>query len=167
MSRRPVYGAPITYPAGMSAWHLAQLNTARLEHPIGAAEMVDFVAALDEVNAVADAAPGFVWRLRDDSGNATALRPFGADRIVNLSVWIDLESLRAYVFDSVHAGVLRRRREWFDRSESVSVLWWVPAGHIPDVTEASQRSDLLLREGPGTQAFTFARAYPAPDASGP
>jgi hypothetical protein len=150
----------------MSAWHLAQLNTARLEHPIGSAQMADFVAALDAVNAVADTAPGFVWRLRDDSGNATALRPFGVDRIVNLSVWTDLESLRRYVFESVHAGVLRRRREWFDPGQSVSVLWWVPAGHVPDLDEARERSDRLLHEGAGAEAFTFAHPYPAPKESG-
>jgi hypothetical protein len=147
----------------MSDWHLAQLNTARLEHPIGSTQMADFEAALDEVNAVADAAPGFVWRLRDDSGNATALRPFGADRIVNLSVWTDLESLRHYVFDSVHAGVLRRRRTWFDPSQSVSVLWWVPAGHVPDLDEAREHSDLLVRDGPCADAFTFAHTFPAPN----
>jgi len=152
----------------MSAWHLAQLNTARLEHPIGSAQMADFVAALDAVNAMADTASGFVWRLRDDSGsgNATALRPYGADRIVNLSVWTDLESLRHYVFESTHADVLRRRREWFDPRQSVSALWWVPAGHIPDLEEAGERSDLLLRVGSCADAFTFAHPFPAPPESG-
>jgi hypothetical protein len=142
--------------------HLAQLNTAVLQHPIDSAEMADFVGALDAVNAAADAAAGFVWRLRDESGNATALRPFGADRIVNLSVWTDLRSLRAYVFDSQHADVLRRRRQWFDPATSASVLWWVPVGHLPDLDEARQRGELLAERGPGPYAFTFGHPYEPP-----
>jgi hypothetical protein len=143
----------------VASWHLAQLNTAVLQYPIGSAEMAGFGSALDAVNAVADAAPGFVWRLRDDSGNATALRPFGADRIVNMSVWTDLASLRAYVFDSQHADVLRSRRQWFDPAVSASVLWWVPVGHLPDLDEARQRDELLAELGPGPDAFTFRHPY--------
>jgi len=149
----------------MSAWHLAQLNTAALRHGIDSPEMADFVAALDAVNALADVAPGFVWRLTDDSGNATALRPFGADRIVNLSVWTDLAALRSYVYRSAHSDVLRRRREWFDPSGSVSVLWWVPSGHVPDLDEARTRAEELAVAGPGPTAFTFGQPYEPPEQS--
>jgi Domain of unknown function (DUF3291) len=44
--------------------HLVQLNVARLLAPLDSLEIVDFVAALDPINAMADAASGFVWRLR-------------------------------------------------------------------------------------------------------
>ena len=146
----------------MPSWHLAQLNTARLRHPIDSAEMADFVSALDSGNAAADDAPGFVWRLADASGNATSLRPFGEDRIVNLSVWRDVESLRRYVYATDHRSVLRRRREWFDPTESVVVLWWVEAGHRPSIEEAAQRSEVLLRHGPTSEAFTFRSVHRPP-----
>jgi hypothetical protein len=52
---------------------LAQANIARLLAPLDSEQLADFVAALDPVNAVADAAPGFVWRLQTEEGNATSL----------------------------------------------------------------------------------------------
>jgi len=98
----------------MGPYHLAQLNVARLLHPLDHPALASFVDNLDAVNAVADASPGFVWRLQEESGNATDVRPWGDDMIVNLSLWDDLESLRAYVFAPDHAAVLRRRREYFE-----------------------------------------------------
>jgi Domain of unknown function (DUF3291) len=53
---------------------LAQVNIARLRAPLDSPQLTDFVAALDPVNAAADAAPGFVWRLQTEDGNATAVR---------------------------------------------------------------------------------------------
>src|ERR1700694_755991 len=44
--------------------------------------MAEFVAALDPVNELADQAPGFVWRLQDEDGNATSIRAFDDDRII-------------------------------------------------------------------------------------
>ena len=61
----------------MAAYELAQLNIAQMRTPLDAPEMVDFVANLDRINALADSAPGFVWRLQEEDGNATAIRPFG------------------------------------------------------------------------------------------
>src|SRR3954451_152203 len=120
---------------GAVAFHLAQLNIALPVEPLDAPALAEFVAALEPVNAAADAAPGFVWRLQTEDGDATGVRAFGDDRlIVNLSVWESLEALRAFVYgDVTHLAVLRRRREWFDRLESFLVLWWVPAGHRPTV----------------------------------
>src|SRR5687768_5900829 len=94
----------------MATCELAQMNVARLRAPLDSPQLADFVGALDRINAVADGSAGFVWRLQDDAGNATALRPMGEDIIVNLSVWQDLESLQAFVYRSDHAGVMRRRR---------------------------------------------------------
>jgi len=120
----------------MSArYHLAQVNIARLLAPIDAPQMRDFVALLDEINALADESPGFVWRLKGAEGNATYLRPYVDDRILfNMSVWTSIEALRTYTFGSAHAGVLRRRSEWFSRFEKPNVaLWWLPAGSVPSV----------------------------------
>jgi hypothetical protein len=149
----------------LAGYELAQLNIARMVAPLDSPELADFVAALDSVNALADAAPGFVWRFQTEDGDATAVRPYGDDRIiVNMSVWADAAALHDYVYRSAHAEVLRRRREWFTRlAEAAVVLWWVPAGHRPSVTEAVARLEQLRREGPSAEAFTFRALFPAPD----
>lgn len=147
----------------MQAFELAQLNIAAMNAPLEAPSMADFVANLDRINALAEAAPGFIWRLKDEGGNATAMRPFGDDMLVNLSVWRDVESLRAYVYRSAHVDIMRRRKEWFTpMAEASLVLWWVPAGHRPELSEAAEKLDLLRRLGPGAAAFTFRQPYPAP-----
>ena len=146
-----------------AAYHLAQLNVARLVAPIDSAELADFVAGLAPVNALADAAPGFVWRLQEESGDATGLRPWGDDMIVNLSVWASAEALRSYVFAPGHLEVLRRRREWFVPMPSPHlVLWWVPAGYRPSLAEAGERLARLAADGPGPSAFTLRTAFPVP-----
>jgi hypothetical protein len=144
--------------------HLAQLNIARLIEPLDSPRLADFVALLPVVNGIADATPGFVWRLVDDDGDAaTQLRPFGPDNIVNLTVWESVEALREFVYRTGHIEPLRRRREWFHVAEQpYAVLWWVPDGHIPTVDEAARRLDLLRERGPGPDAFTLREPYPAP-----
>lgn len=150
-------------------YELAQVNVARLTAPLDDPALADFVAALDPVNAVADRAPGFVWRLQTDDGNATAIRAFDWDAadsagvIVNLSVWVDVESLRAFVFGDAHRQVLRRRRQWFwQMQEAWMACWWVPAGHRPTTDEAEDRIRHLRAHGPTPQAFTLREHYPAP-----
>ncbi len=140
----------------MADYHLAQLNIARMKHAIDAPEMADFVARLDDVNRLADEAPGFVWRLQTEDGDATGIDFFGADLLVNMSVWQDLESLRDYAFRSAHKQVLAQRHRWFDRmTEAYAVLWWIPAGSLPTLEEAAERLNCLRRDGPGPRAFTF------------
>jgi hypothetical protein len=149
----------------MSAYELAQLNIALMKEPLESPGMADFVANLDRINALAESSPGFVWRLKTDDGNATALRPLGEDTLVNLSVWKDVESLNKYVYQSAHVEIMRRRKEWFERMrEAYVVLWWVPKGHRPTESEAIARLDLLRANGPTQDAFTFRHAFPPPDA---
>ena len=144
----------------VSEYHLAQLNIAKMKYPIDSAGMGEFVARLDDINALADAAPGFVWRLQTDEGNATAIDYFGSETLVNLSVWEDADALHTYVYRSAHADVMRRRHEWFERvSEAYMVLWWVPAGHIPDIEEAGARLDALRANGPSAHAFTLKQRF--------
>ncbi|MER7822507.1 uncharacterized protein DUF3291 [Streptomyces sp. CG 926] len=149
------------------AAHLAQLNVATLLHPFDDPRMAPFVEMLDPVNAAADAAPGFVWRLVEEgAADATGLRPAGADVVVNLSVWQTQEALWDFAYRSGHLEVMRRRREWFARHvEAHMVLWWVPAGHLPTVGEALERLAELRAHGPSPRAFTFASAYPADEAA--
>ncbi|MFO1407926.1 MAG: DUF3291 domain-containing protein [Steroidobacteraceae bacterium] len=146
----------------MTRHHLAQLNIATMREPLDSPVMAGFVENLERINGLADAAPGFVWRLKDDEGDATAIRPFGEDKLVNLSVWESVEALREFAFRSAHAEIMRRRREWFERMEDAyAVLWWVPAGHVPTTEEAARRLDHLRRHGPTPEAFTFSAVFPA------
>jgi len=149
----------------MPRYQLAQLNIALMKAPLESPPMAEFVANLDRINALADVAPGFVWRLKDEDGDATALRPLGENTLVNMSVWRDMEALQGYVYKSDHADIMRRRKEWFGRmAEAYLVLWWVPEGHRPDMTEATARLELLRRIGPSAEAFTFRQAFPPPTA---
>jgi heme-degrading monooxygenase HmoA len=145
----------------MTDHHLAQLNVGRLRRPLDAPESAGFVAGLKPINALADASPGFVWRLTDEGGeDATSLHPNGDDMIVNLSVWESREALWDFTYRSDHLEVLRQRREWFVRmTEPFMVLWWVPAGHVPSVEEALGRLARLREKGPGPEAFTFREPY--------
>ena len=141
--------------------HLAQINIGRLKAPLDDPSMFGFVSKLDEINALADRTPGFVWRLQTEEGNATSLRPFDDDRIaLNMSVWESLEALRRYVYDGAHAEVLRQRRDWFEKFDRVYLaLWWVPAGHIPSIDEAKIRLASLEKNGPTPFAFTFKTTF--------
>jgi hypothetical protein len=147
----------------MTDFQLAQLNIATLREPLESPSMADFVANVDRINALAEQSPGFVWRLKDEDDADAATRPFGEMRVVNLSVWQDVESLQRYAFESAHAEILRRRREWFDRmSDAYAVLWWVPRGHRPTQQEAAERLEHLRANGATAHAFTFKNAFPPP-----
>jgi len=112
------------------SWHLAQVNVATLLAPLTSPQLAGFVGRLDEITALADDAPGFVWRLQTEDGDATAIRAFDDDRIlVNMSVWENIHALGGFVYGSPHLEVLRRRRDWFARMTTpILALWWVPAG---------------------------------------
>ena len=149
-----------------SNWHLAEVNIGRLNYPVDDPRTAEFMEALDPINAIAEASPGFVWRLQDDSGNATAIRAFDDEHILpNLSVWESIDALKNYVFKTDHAPFLRRRREWFKAMDDLPVLtmWWVPVGHLPSMEEAKQRIDHLAANGPSTHAFTFRPTFEPPD----
>ena len=62
--------------------HLAQVNVARAKGPMDGAVMAEFARALEPMNLLAEASPGFVWRLKDGDGDATALRLFDDDPIL-------------------------------------------------------------------------------------
>jgi hypothetical protein len=148
---------------------LAQVNVARLAAPLDSPALADFVANLDPVNAAADSAPGFVWRLQDESGDATAITAFEWDAegsigvIVNLSVWLDAEALADFVFGELHRSVLRRRREWFlPMEEAYVACWWVPAAERPTTQDAEQRVRHLRTHGPTSTAFTLRQQFEPP-----
>ena len=151
-----------------SRYHLAQVNIGRVRAPLDDPIMEGFRTQLDPINALADRTPGFVWRLQTEAGNAMAIRPFDDERMaINMSVWESLDALQQFVYKSAHVGTLRDRQQWFEPIDGpILALWWIPAGHIPTLDEAKERLDHLKAHGPSARAFTFRKAFPAPDASG-
>jgi len=149
----------------MTRFHLAQVNIGRFRAPIDDAVMEGFRTQLDPINALADRAPGFVWRLQTEDGNATAVRPYADDdrMAINISVWESLDALQQFVYRTAHAGTLRDRSQWFEPIEGpILALWWIPAGHIPTVAEAVERLRILKERGPSPEAFTFRQPFPSP-----
>ena len=146
-------------------YHLAQINIGRLVAPIDDPRIADFVNQLEPINALADAAPGFVWRLQSSSGNATDV-PYSEDPaiIVNMSVWESLETLLAYVYSSKHIEVFRQRAQWFEKMDKPHYcLWWVPARHIPTVAEGRERLEHYQLRGATPYSFWFSKRFPAPE----
>jgi len=145
-------------------WHIAQLNVGRVVAPTDDPILADFMNALDRVNALAEASPGFVWRLQGDNGNATEILttpdPYF---LINMSVWRSIEELFEFVYRSAHTGFMVRRREWFERpSEAYQVLWCVPAGHTPSPQDGLARLGYLRAHGASPYAFTFKQHYKPP-----
>lgn len=137
--------------------HLAQVNIAKMKGPIDSPIMADFVANLDRINALAEAHEGFVWRLKGDENNATAIKVFEDDfLIINMSVWKDKKSLSDYVYKSDHKEIFKRRAEWFESmSEMHMALWLVEEGHFPSPEEAKERLEYLQKNGETEFAFGF------------
>jgi len=152
----------------MSTYQLAQLNIGIIRAPMDSPVMAEFANNLERINALADHADGFVWRLQSEAGDATAIRPFeDPNQLLNMSVWGDLASLNVFVYRSAHTEIMRRRREWFEPiSRAFVVLWWVPRGHRPSIAEAVERLEWLRSRGPTAEAFTFRQPFPPPDATG-
>jgi hypothetical protein len=144
--------------------YVAQVNVARLRAPLDSPQLADFVAALEPINALADASPGFVWRLQTSEGNATSIRVLGDESImINLTVWESIEALGDFAYGESHRRVMRRRHEWFEKmADAYLALWWVPEEHLPTVQEAEERLLHLRRHGPTAFAFTFRDPFPAP-----
>ena len=151
------------------AYQLAQINIGRLVAPIDDPKIAEFVAQLDPVNALADRAPGFVWRLQSASGNATDIIYDERDPsiLVNMSVWESLEALRNYAYKSDHMKVLRDRAKWFVKMDKpIYCLWWIPAGHIPSVAEGRERLEHYQKHGATPYSFWFSQEFPQPTDEG-
>jgi hypothetical protein len=153
---------------------VAQVNFGRLVAPLDSPQIADFAAGLEPVNALADGAPGFIWRLQGGDGDATAIPGFEADAagapggiVINMSVWETVEDLAAFAYgEPLHLAVLRRRREWFERMDRVyAAVWWIPRGHVPAVAEAEERVNYLRAHGPTPHAFSLKVRFAAPDAA--
>jgi len=148
-------------------FHLAQINIARMLAPIDSPVMKDFVDNLDGINAIAEKSDGFVWRLKDDTNNATSIKIFDDDfLIVNMSVWKDMESLFQFVYQSNHVEIFKRRKEWFEKPGSMHMaLWYVPAGYTPSVSDAQERLLYIRNNGETPHAFSFKKRFTPEDAA--
>ncbi len=150
----------------MSGYHLAQINILRFKRQKDDPANADFMDALDPVNALADEAPGFVWRLVGDGNDAVDIDPVPDDPrlAVNMSVWEDVQSLGDFVYKNPeHLAIMRRRKEWAEHMEVYQALWWIPVGHIPSVEEGLAKIDMLEQNGASADAFTFREPFDAPD----
>ena len=150
----------------MSVYHLAQVNVGRLLAPVDDPRTDDFRNALGQINALADAQPGFVWRLTGAGDDATDIRPDGADPLlaINISVWESAEHLAAFAYRSEHRNFVRRRLEWFEEAtQPILALWWVPVGHAPSLAECLDRLAHLRAHGPTPRAFDFKHRFEAPE----
>lgn len=142
--------------------HLAQLNIARLRHPIDDYRIADFVDALPMVNGAGEQSPGYVWRLQSEAGDATDIRLFDDPLvIVNLTVWESLASLKAFAYRGLHRDFFRRRSEWFVEGASRTALWWLPATTLPTTGDAERHLDFIDAFGVSPYAFEMGRDHPA------
>ncbi|BDC50676.1 hypothetical protein F183_A29920 [Bryobacterales bacterium F-183] len=152
----------------MGSHHLAQINIGRLLAPVDHPSIAEFTNNLDEINALAEGSKGFVWRLKSDAGNATDIA-YNDDplTIVNMSVWESIEDLHAYVYQTRHIEFFKKRANWFEKSaEATYALWWVPAGHVPTVTEGRERLEHYRQHGATEHAFWFSQRFPMPSLAG-
>ena len=145
-------------------YHLAQLNIGKMVASPDDPKVQGFMDRLDEINAIADETPGFVWRLQTEDGNATSIQAFDDPLLlVNMSVWESVDALYEFTYRTTHTDVMRQRLQWFEKHEGpYQVMWWVPAGHIPTVEEAKKRLEMLIEQGPTTEAFTFRQRFDPP-----
>ncbi|MFA0158550.1 DUF3291 domain-containing protein [Vibrio sp. 10N.261.46.A3] len=145
---------------------LSQLNIALAKYPLDAPEIKEFVDNLELVNGIAESSEGFVWRLKDESGDATNIKAFDdPNMIVNMSVWDSVDSLKNFMFRTHHRDFIRRKGDWFHRlPEDTYVLWWIEEDHIPTLEEAIERLEHLREIGDTPYAFTFKTNFTASEA---
>lgn len=141
---------------------IAQMNVGHMLYDLTDPRLADFMNNLDQINALAEASPGFVWRLKGAGNNATDVKTSDDPHfLVNMSVWASVEALFDYVYRSDHRGFMVRRREWFAKPEGpYHVLWWVPPGPMPTPAEGLARLRHLAENGPTPFAFTFKTVFP-------
>ena len=120
--------------------HLAQLNVGHLVDDPDSSTVAEFMNALGPINQLGESSPGFVWMLKDENGAGAVGQRFPGHEddkrfIANLTVWTDVDSLHHFTTRSGHAMYLRRRREWFEKSEEpTTVLWWIDDRHTSQIS---------------------------------
>ncbi|WP_367751947.1 DUF3291 domain-containing protein [Flavobacterium sp. WC2430] len=149
----------------MGEYQIAEINIAKMKGvAINDPIMKEFVDNLDSVNELAESSTGFVWRLKDDTNNATALNPYNDEQIiVNVSVWENVESLENFVYKTFHTEFLKRRKEWFQTFGKVyTAMWWIKKGEFPTLYNAKEKLDYLQENGASEIVFDFRKKFPKP-----
>ena len=148
----------------MSGWRIAQVNVARLIAPLDDPRIDDFRNALDHINQLGEAQPGFVWRAKGAGFDATDCRVFDdPDILINATVWESVEHLAAFAYRSEHREFVRRRHEWFEpNAEAYQAMWWIPEGQVPTLEECVERLTHVRAHGPTTFAFDFRTRFAPP-----
>lgn len=146
-------------------YHIAQINVARMlgvniEDPI----MREFKDNLDSINELAESSEGFIWRLKDDTNNASNFNPYDDEQIiVNISVWDSLKALESFTYKTFHSEFIRRRKEWFSKfGKAYYALWWIREGEIPTIEQCVTKLDHLQKNGPAKEVFNFKQFFPPP-----
>lgn len=145
---------------------LAQVNIAEMLAPINDPIMEDFVNNLDRINELAEQSDGFVWRLKGDEGNATAITVFdNLFLIINMSVWKNMEALFNFTYSTDHVEILKRKKEWFHKMPRMHMaFWYVEDSHEPSPEEAKERLYYLQEHGETPYAFSFKSKFTTDDA---
>lgn len=149
----------------MQEFNIAEINIAKIKGvDINDPVMKEFVDNLDGVNAIAESSSGFVWRLKDESNNATSINPYNDEQIIiNISVWKSIEALENFMYKTFHSNFLKRRKEWFQAFGKVSTaMWWIPKGQVPTIEEAVEKLDYLQKNGSSELVFDFKNKFPVP-----
>ena len=145
------------------AYHLAQLNIAKLQAPLDHPKLSEFVQNLDRINTLAEKSPGFIWRYESTSNNAEeeAVRVFGDPMlIVNLSVWESMDQLFEFTYRTDHVEIFRKRKQWFHSFKGRHmVCWYLKEGMIPSLQDAKDRLQFLEDHGETPYAFTFKKSF--------
>jgi len=141
--------------------HLAELNVGRLLAPTDDPRVADFMGALDRVNGLGKRMPGFVWMMQGSgapgTGNTEAKIDGDPQHVSNLTVWESVETLEAFVWNTVHRTFYERRSEWFEVLGRMHfVMWWIPAGHRPTLEGALARLAMKQEQGDSDEAFGWA-----------
>jgi hypothetical protein len=149
----------------MSEYLIAEINVARMKGiNINDPIMKEFVDNLDKVNALAESSQGFVWRLKDESNNATNLNPYNDEQvIINISVWQSIETLENFIYKTFHTEFLKRRKEWFQSyGKAYTAMWWISKGQFPAIQEAIEKLAWYQKNGPSELVFDFRNKYLPP-----
>jgi len=148
----------------MTLFHVAQINIARLRHPIDAPESAGFRDNIDRMNALGESQPGFVWRgvgpefdAIDTDGKADPMLT------INTTVWDSIEALAAFAYRTDHREFVRNRSDWFvDLGRPSLAIWWIEAGRVPSLADGMAKLDLLHRLGSTAEAFDFKTRFESP-----
>jgi hypothetical protein len=151
----------------VNEFYIAHTNIGVLRSSINSLLLSDYASAFDEINSLADASEGHVWRYIADARDNSQRFFEDPNMLINISVWKTIDSLKVFTYKTIHGEYYARRKKWFKdwnlRLEAHHMaLWWVPAYHKPSIQEAVARAQSLSQKGPSSFAFDFKSPFPQP-----